>query len=82
MTVAELMEKLAKCNPEALVVVEDAELGFDAEWTAFELNASVHRSASSVYVDYVRVAYTPPERVERIVALTRWGHHDDQAVEL
>jgi hypothetical protein len=82
MTVGELIEKLSKCSPDMLVVTEDGESGFDHDWSAVELNASVRRVASKVYVDYVRKAYTPPERIERIVALTSWGHHDDQAVEL
>lgn len=75
MTVAELIEKLSQCSPDALVVVEDSEYGFDGNWSVLVLDASVDRRGSlAPYVECVSQYNSSYQSVERVVALTRFGH--------
>lgn len=80
MTVAELIEKLTKCDPLALVVTEDGETGYDIDFQVYDLDAAISRRVDGTpnHVGYVS-RNTPSERVKRVVCVTSWGHDDDNA---
>lgn len=75
MTVAELIEKLSQCSPDALVVVEDNECGFDADWSVLILDADVNRtSRPAVHYASKYLVKSHDWNRQRVVALTAHGH--------
>lgn len=76
MRVSELIERLSKFDPNALVVLEDNELGFEVGFEVMEVPAVVRWNADNpfraILVDYV-FAGRDNGPVESVVALTMFG---------
>jgi hypothetical protein len=80
MTVADLIEKLTKCDPLATVVTEDGESGYDVEFEVYEIDAAVSRRVDGTLCSASHPSrHTPPDRIQRVVCVTSWGHSDDNA---
>lgn len=78
MTVAELMEKLAKLPPEMRVVVEDGEMGMHDDACVYRIPVNIDRRFGA-HVSNFDTRYH--EESEDAVLLSRWGQNDN-AVEL
>lgn len=78
MTAGELIAKLQQVDPNTLVCGVDGELGLHADVEAWELTARVDRDplGHPFYVDeYIGRGIVGTEINERVVAISRWGHH-------
>ncbi|MCZ4505884.1 hypothetical protein O4273_23935 [Rhodococcus ruber] len=73
MTVGELIEKLSKLSPSAVVVCDD-EIGFDAELTVYKFKARVKRNDGweSVF------EYCLDDTAEDVALISRYGHDDKE----